>query len=184
MSGAQSQMLPGRQLKLGLGLALIVLIVDQAHKFWMIEIYEIAEKGRVVVAPFLNLVYVINKGISYGLFTQGDQSGQYMLAGFAVLVSVVLAIWLWRGRHSRLSGLSIGLIIGGAFANSIDRLHLGGVADFFDFHVGGFHWYVFNIADVAIVAGVLGLMYDSFVVSRREAVNRPQSDRQRTRHGE
>lgn len=173
MSGAQLQMLPGRQLKLGLGLALIVLIVDQAHKFWMIEIYEIAEKGRVVVAPFLNLVYVINKGISYGLFTQSDQNGQYMLSGFAGAVSLALIIWLWRGRHSRISGISIGLIIGGAIANSIDRLHLGGVADFFDFHVSGFHWYVFNIADVAIVAGVLGLMYDSFSVSRDAAANRP-----------
>ena len=173
MSGAASQMLPGRQVKLGLGLALIVLIIDQVHKFWMIEIYDIAEKGRVVVAPFLNLVYVINKGISYGLFTQSDQDGQYMLSAFAAIVSLALAIWLWRGRHSRISGVSIGFIIGGAIANAIDRLHLGGVADFFDLHFSGFHWYVFNIADVAIVAGVLGLMYDSFSVSRDAAANQP-----------
>ena len=69
--------------------------------------------------------------------------------------------------------VQIGLIIGGAIANAIDRLHLGGVADFFDFHINGFHWYVFNIADVAIVAGVVGLMYDSFVPSRVRAANRP-----------
>ena len=115
---------------------------------------------------------------------QSDQSGQYLLVGFAALVSLVLVIWLWRGRHSRISGISIGMIVGGAVANGIDRLHLGGVADFFDFHFSGFHWYVFNIADVAIVAGVLGLMYDSVAVSRGDAANRPQSDRQRTRQGE
>ena len=96
-----------------------------------------------------------------------------MLSAFAAIVSLALAIWLWRGRHSRISGVSIGFIIGGAIANAIDRLHLGGVADFFDLHFSGFHWYVFNIADVAIVAGVLGLMYDSFSVSRVDAANRP-----------
>jgi signal peptidase II len=162
-----------RQLKLGLWIALIILVVDQAHKWWMIEVYEIAEKGRVVVAPFLNLVYVINRGISYGLFAQGDQAGQYMLSGFAVIVSIALVVWLWRSRHSGIAVVAIGLIIGGAIANAIDRLHLGGVADFFDFHINGFHWYVFNIADVAIVAGVVGLMYDSFGLSRARAANRP-----------
>jgi signal peptidase II len=162
-----------RQLKSGLWIALAILIVDQVHKWWMIEVYEIAEKGRVVVAPFLNLVYVINRGISYGLFTQGDQTGQYMLSGFALIVSGALVAWLWRGRHSAIAVAAIGLIIGGAIANAIDRLHLGGVADFFDFHINGFHWYVFNIADVAIVAGVVGLMYDSFVPSRVRAANRP-----------
>ena len=162
-----------RQLKSGLWIALAILIVDQVHKWWMIEVYEIAEKGRVVVAPFLNLVYVINRGISYGLFAQGDQTGQYMLSGFALIVCGALVAWLWRGRHSAIAVTAIGLIIGGAIANAIDRLHLGGVADFFDFHVNGFHWYVFNIADVAIVAGVVGLMYDSFVPSRVRAANRP-----------
>ena len=162
-----------RQLKLGLGYALAILIIDQVHKWWMIEIYEIAEKGRVVVAPFMNLVYVINKGISYGLFTQGDQTGQYILSAFAVIVSAALFMWLWRGQHTKIAVVAIGLIIGGAIANAIDRLHLGGVADFFDFHINGLHGYVFNIADVAIVVGVLGLMYDSFALSRTGAVKRP-----------
>lgn len=163
----------GRALRSGLWLALAILIVDQAHKWWMIAIYDIEAKGRVVVTPFLNLVYVINRGISYGLFTQSDQSGQYMLAGFAALVTLALGVWLWRGEHSRIAALSIGLIMGGAVSNAIDRLHLGGVADFFDVHVMGYHWYVFNIADAAIVAGVIGLLYDSVAVSRTDAANRP-----------
>jgi signal peptidase II len=163
----------GRALRLGLWLALAILLVDQAHKWWMIAIYGIEARGRVVVTPFLDLVYVINKGISYGLFTQGDQSGQYMLTGFAGLVTLGLGLWLWRGTHTGLAALSIGLIMGGAVSNAIDRLHLGGVADFFDIHFMGFHWYVFNIADAAIVAGVVGLMYDSFASSRTRAPNRP-----------
>ena len=150
---------------LGLGVALVSGLIDQAHKYWMIEIYRIAEKGRVEAAPFLDLVFVINKGISYGLFTQDDPSGQYLLAGFAFFVSIALTVWLARSANNRVMAISIGLIIGGAVANAIDRLHLGGVADFFSLHAFGYYWYVFNIADAAIVAVVVGLLYDGFISS-------------------
>lgn len=159
--------------RLGLSVAAATAIIDQAHKWWMIEIYRIAEKGRVAVAPFLDLVYVINKGISYGLFTQSGQDGQILLALFAALASIGLAVWLARGANNYAISASIGLIIGGAIGNAIDRLHLGGVADFFSLHALGFYWYVFNIADMAIVAGVIGLLYDSFWPSRKEAAKAP-----------
>jgi signal peptidase II len=80
-----------------------------------------------------------------------------------------MAVWLARGITSRLVAGSIGLIMGGAGGNAIDRLVLGGVADFFSLHAWGFYWYVFNIADAAIVAGVIGLLYDSFGPSRKDA---------------
>ena len=78
-------------------------------------------------------------------------------------------IWLARSGTGRLMAVSLGLIIGGAVANGIDRVVLGGVADFFSLHIGSFYWYIFNLADVAIVAGVAGLLYDSYLTSRKDA---------------
>jgi signal peptidase II len=147
-------------------LALAVLVatvaIDQANKWWMLSVYDIASKGRVEVTPFFDIVFLKNIGISYSLFNQESALGQYLLAGFAVVASVALWMWLNRSNASVLMAISLALIIGGAIGNAIDRLRLGGVADFFSLHAFGFYWYVFNIADVAIVAGVAALLYESF----------------------
>jgi signal peptidase II len=154
---------------LGLSLACLVVAADQLHKAWMLGSYNIQGKGRVVVLPFLDLVYVKNTGVSYGLLLQDTRQGQWLLAGFAFLAVCAMAVWLARGVTTRLVASSLGLIMGGAASNAVDRLVLGGVADFFSLHAMGFYWYVFNIADVAIVAGVVGLLYDSILVSRKDA---------------
>lgn len=172
-SSGVSGWLWGPYSRLGLVFALATLVLDQAHKWWMLAVYRIAEKGRVEVMPFLDFVYVINKGISYGLLTQDGHGGQWLLAGFALVASVALMVWLARAAENRVMAASIGLIVGGAVGNAIDRLHLGGVADFFSLHAFGFYWYVFNIADVAIVAGVVGLLYESLFMSRKDAPNGP-----------
>jgi signal peptidase II len=158
---------------LGVGLAVLTVAIDQAHKWWMLLVYRIEERGRVVVAPFLDLVYVRNLGVSYGMFSQESREGQWLLAGFAVLAALAMAIWLARGVTEKLVAVSLGLIMGGAISNAIDRLVLGGVADFFSLHAYGFYWYVFNIADAAIVAGVCGLLYDSLSPSRNRASKSP-----------
>ncbi len=155
--------------RLGLWVALVTMLADQAHKIWMISIYDIAAKKPVKVTPFLDLTYVLNTGISYSLLSLEGFRGQLLLFSFAVLAAVGLMIWLARGVDTRLLAVSVGLIMGGAIGNAIDRLRLGGVADFFSLHAFGFYWYVFNIADVAIVAGVAGLLYDAVVVSRNPA---------------
>lgn len=152
--------------RLGLWVLVATFVADQAHKWWMLNVYRIAKGERTAVTPFLDLVYVINKGVSYGLL---DNTGPWLLTLFAVVVSLVLWIWLSHPSSSRVIAVSLGLIIGGALANALDRLHLGGVADFFSLHAFGFYWYVFNIADVAIVAGVAGLLYDSLWTSRNDA---------------
>jgi signal peptidase II len=153
----------------GIGLAILVVVLDQAHKWWMLEVYRIQDRGRVAITPFLDLVFVKNTGISYGLLLQETRQGQWLLAGFSGLAVIAMALWLARGVTTRLVAASLGLIMGGATGNAIDRMHLGGVADFFSLHALGFYWYVFNIADVAIVAGVAGLLYDSFGPSRKDA---------------
>jgi signal peptidase II len=152
----------GRWSALGLTVALATAIIDQAHKYWMIYIYDIQSKGRVEVTPFLDLVFVKNTGISYSMFATDTPEGQLILASFAAVASIAMWVWLSRSATGRLMTWSIALIIGGAIGNAIDRLTLGGVADFFSAHAFGFYWYVFNIADMAIVAGVVGLLYDSF----------------------
>ena len=108
----------------------------------------------------------MNTGISYGWFQNESATGQAILLAVKAIAVVVLAVWMARSR-SRLATLALGLIIGGAIGNAIDRLAYGAVVDFASFHVqiGGkpFNWYVFNMADVAIVAGVAALLYDSFL---------------------
>ena len=159
----------GRLSPLGLGIAVFTVALDQLHKYWMLAVYEIQNKGRVPITSFLDLVYVKNTGISYGLLLQETRQGQWLLAGFAGLAVIAMACWLARGVATRLVAASLGLVMGGAASNAIDRVALGGVADFFSLHALGFYWYVFNIADIAIVAGVIGLLYDSFVPSRNDA---------------
>lgn len=151
---------------LGLSIGALTAITDQAHKWWMLEVFDIEAKGSVAVTPFLDLVMVWNRGISYGLFQQGA-IGQFLLVAFAFAAVIALTLWLAR-MTTAVGATSAGLVIGGAIGNAIDRLVHGAVADFFSFHAWGFYWYVFNIADAAIVAGVAGLMYDSIFGSHKK----------------
>jgi signal peptidase II len=164
---------PGAFWRTGLVTALLVLALDQASKLWLLFGYELGQKGVVQLTPFLDLVLTWNYGISYGLFQQPG-AGRWVLIGIAVVAVVALGIWLWRAE-TRLTALALGLIIGGAIGNNgIDRIAYGAVADFVHFHITTetfrFSWYVFNFADAAIVAGVVGLLYESlFVTSAAKA---------------
>ncbi len=170
-NGGLSRWLWGPYSAFALKIAAAAFVIDQAHKWWMLLVYKIVEKGRVTVTPFLDLVFVKNTGISYSLLDQSSYSWQLVLAMFSVVASISLWIWLARAGSGRLMACALGLIIGGALANGVDRVLIGGVADFFSLHAFGFYWYVFNIADVAIVAGVAALLYDSFRGSRNDAAN-------------
>lgn len=156
---------------LGVSIAVFTAIADQAIKWWMLAVYDIDQKQMVTLTPFLDLVMVWNKGISYGLFQQGAW-GQYVFAGIAVAAVVALTIWLSR-MTSAIPAAGAGLVMGGAVGNGIDRLVHGAVADFFSFHIGDFYWYVFNVADAAIVAGVIALLYDSLFGSHKKVSKEP-----------
>jgi signal peptidase II len=150
----------------GLGIAAASLLIDQAHKVWMLGPFAIEQKGRVSVTPFLDLTMVWNRGVSYGLFTQDGDFGRWLLIALGIGGSILFGWWLWNTPRL-LPALSLGLVVGGALSNAIDRLAYGAVADFFLFHVGGFEWYVFNLADAWIVAGVVGLLI-AWATERRE----------------
>ena len=153
----------------GLAAAGIACALDQAAKLWLIFGYELGRKGTVAIIPFVDFVLTWNTGISYGWFKQEGPLGQWVLLALKVIAVALLLIWLARAG-SRLSALGLGLIIGGALGNAIDRLIYGAVADFVLFHVTTaqwtFNWYVFNLADAAIVAGVAGILYDSLIGER------------------
>ena len=155
--------------KLGLATAAIVCALDQALKLWLIFVFDLGAKGVVALTPFVALVLTWNNGISYGWFQQEGPFGQGALLALKVVAVALLWIWLARAGD-RLTALSLGLIIGGAVGNGIDRLAYGAVADFVLLHIEtatwSFNWYVFNLADVAIVAGVAGLLYESLLGDR------------------
>jgi signal peptidase II len=146
--------------------ALAVLALDQASKFWLLKVFDIAHRGAVKVTPFFDLVLAWNVGISFGWFQNDSPVVQIILMIIKAVAVIVLAIWMARSR-TLTATIALGLIIGGAIGNAIDRFVHGAVVDFAQFHVqiGGitYNWYVFNLADVAIVAGVAALLYDSFV---------------------
>jgi signal peptidase II len=162
----------------GLSLALAALWAagDQLSKSWVISYFDHAGSGGVpaaihqrVVTPFFNLVLTWNRGMSFGLFNQESPWNAVLFSALAAVIVAVLLVWLWRS-DSRPVAAGIGLIIGGAVGNVIDRLRLGAVTDFLDFHWGDWHFAAFNLADSGITVGVVLLLIDG-LLSRRERPN-------------
>ncbi len=139
--------------------ATLVLIADQASKWWVLEVLRLPERGPIPVLPVLSLTMVWNQGVTFGLFHQDGVWGPWLLAGIALAVVVALAVWLRRAENP-LVAASLGAIGGGAIGNVIDRLRYGAVVDFLHAHAFGWSWYVFNVADAAIVCGVAALVLD------------------------
>jgi len=170
-------MLQGPLTRFGLAVAAACAAADQALKLWLIFAIDLRAHGIITVTSFLDLVLTWNRGISYGLFQQDGALGQWLLLALTVVAVILLGVWLARTTF-RLTALALGLIIGGAVGNAIDRLAYGAVADFVLFHITtetiNFKWYVFNLADAAIVAGVIGLLYESLVGVR--AAKAPRSE--------
>src|SRR6201996_7017290 len=164
MAGAGSDGLT-THLRPGVVAAIAVLVLDQASKLWLLFVFDIGHRGAVKLTPFFDLVLAWNVGISFGWFQNDSAVAQTVLMLVKAVAVIVLAIWMARSR-TLIATIALGLIIGGAIGNGIDRLAYGAVVDFALFHVrigeNTFNWYVFNLADVAIVAGFMALFYDSF----------------------
>ena len=165
MEGAGSDGLTPH-LRAGAIAAIATLVIDQASKLWLLFVFDIAHRGTVKVTPFFDLVLAWNVGISFGWFQNDGVLAQIVLTAIKAVAVIVLAVWMARSRNW-LATVALGLIIGGAIGNAIDRVAYGAVVDFALFHIEigekTFNWYVFNLADVAIVAGVAALLYDSFL---------------------
>ena len=140
-------------------MAALVAVVDQVSKWWILD--QVMVPPRVIpVTGFFNLVLGWNRGVSFGLFNSDSPYNALVFAFLAMVIIGVLMVWLWRSTD-RPTRVAIGLIVGGAVGNVIDRLQFGAVVDFLDFHAFGQHWPAFNVADSGIVVGAVVLVASS-----------------------
>lgn len=145
--------------RLGITLALATLALDQASKWWIL--YEVMQPPRAIeVTSFFNLVLAWNRGVSFGMFSSASTYGPLLLTGLALAIVLALGVWLYKAE-TRVSALALGLIIGGAIGNVVDRVQFGAVVDFLDFHLMGYHWPAFNVADAGICVGAVMLILES-----------------------
>lgn len=156
--------------RLGLAALLATLVLDQAAKLGLYLGTDLVLTQPWRFGPYADVVVVWNRGVSYGLFQQEGGVGRWLLVALSLAAAIGLSVWMTR-TGSRLLGTALGLIAGGALGNAIDRAAYGAVFDFVHLHVGAWSWYVFNIADAAIVAGVAGLVLDSVRPERRPGLS-------------
>jgi len=148
----------------GLSISGLIVILDQLSKWWITDVI-MQPPHSITVLPVFNIVLTHNRGVSFGMFAAGSDAGKWMLVGVACVIVVFLLHWLYRAT-SKLNMLALGLIIGGAIGNVIDRIFIGAVVDFLDFHAFGYHWPAFNVADMSIFVGAALLIVESLF--RRE----------------
>lgn len=149
------------------GLGALVLALDQISKVWVLGALS-AARPAIEVASFLNIVLVWNRGISFGLFNRESDWQPWFLVGLSLVIVAGLLVWL-RTARGRWMTLAIALVAGGAIGNAVDRARLGAVVDFVDFHIGGWHFAAFNVADAAITCGVAVILAVSLFGSRKNA---------------
>jgi signal peptidase II len=149
---------------IGLALAALVAIVDQAVKAYVIGPLDLRQVGHIDLIPFFDLTYAENRGVSLGMFEASSMEMRWLLVAVTALIAAVVLVWMMRERKlGDIAGLA--LILGGAVGNIRDRFELGYVIDYADFHIGGFRpFLIFNLADAAITIGVVIILARSLLV--------------------
>lgn len=147
-------------MRLGAISALLAFIIDRISKWWIIDIFQLPNKGTVEILPIFDVVMVWNRGVSFGFMSAGDDFGRWALIVMNLVIVGVLIYWL-RSAKTILLGSAIGLVIGGAFGNIYDRVKFGAVADYFQFHWQDWYFAVFNVADSFIFIGAVLLIFNS-----------------------
>ena len=143
-------------------LALLLFVLDQLVKYWIFNVVHLESQISVPLLPFLSLTWVENRGVSMGMLTADTEVGRWMLVGLTALIAVVVAFWIRRERAWP-EALALGLVLGGAIGNIVDRIRFGYVVDFVHLHAGPWSFYVFNIADAAITIGVVILLVRALI---------------------
>ena len=149
-------------------LSIFIFLLDFFSKFFLINYYDLGSKGRVYLTPFLDFILVLNPGISFGILSNGNEIQRWIISIISIFAIIYLYYWSTKST-SKLTKISLFIIIGGALGNVFDRLFYGKVIDFISLHVLDYYWYVFNIADIAIVLGGLMVLAD---LTRETFVNK------------
>ena len=139
-------------------LAAVVFVADQLSKYWIIHTVDLQSVGTIPVLPFFSLTWVQNYGVSMGMLQAASDTGRWLLVGVTAIISIVVAVWITREKHVW-DRLALGLVLGGALGNIVDRMRFGYVVDFVHLHAGQWSFYVFNVADAAISAGAAILLW-------------------------
>lgn len=153
---------------LGYSLAAIVFLVDQALKYFVTDVLQLKERGVVELLPFFDFRWVENYGVSMGFLTAESDTARWLLVALTGAIGAFVAVWLWRERH-RGDVLALGLVLGGAVGNILDRARFGYVVDFADLHFGEWRpFLIFNVADAAITIGVLLLLMRALLTREKK----------------
>lgn len=150
----------GRPMRLVAWVATVIFLIDQALKYWVVHVLNLDRiREYDLLPPWLNLRMAWNQGVNFGLFSSGQATMRWVLVGIALAICLWVSVWVWRARLGRFAQVSAGLLIGGALGNVIDRILYGAVADFLNMSLPGWqNPYSFNVADIAIFAGAIGLV--------------------------
>ena len=157
--------------RLGFGVAAVVFILDQLVKYWILNVVHLAERGYIDILPFFRLTYVGNIGVSMGMFNATTDMGRWFLVAVTGTIAAAVAVWITR-EQARIDVLALGLVLGGALGNIVDRVRFGYVVDFLHFFWGEHSFWVFNVADAAITAGVLLLLARALFGNDNKALSR------------
>lgn len=153
---------------LGLSIAALVLIVDQLSKYFVLH-YVLDDRTMITYTTYFNLVKAWNTGVSFSMFNDKGVLGVILLSILAVAIVTFLVIWL-KNEESKVLQVALGFIIGGAIGNVIDRVRLGAVFDFLDFHIGESHWPAFNAADSFICIGAIIIIVHGLFIKEKTAI--------------
>lgn len=149
---------------IGYVLALMIFLIDQISKYWIITLLQLPQRGQIELLSILNFTWVENRGVSLGMLTASSDTQRWLLVGLTGAISLGVVIWIWREKRTQ-DVLALGLVLGGAIGNLVDRVRYGYVADFIDLHFGDFQpFLVFNVADAAITMGVVILVLRAFLL--------------------
>lgn len=155
-------------LLLGIVIAVMVIVLDQLSKFLMLT-FVLNEQSVIIIMPFFNLVHAWNTGVSFSLFNNGGFIGTLLLCLIVIVIVAILLRWLYKEK-TKLIQIALGMIIGGAVGNLIDRIRFGAVFDFLDFYIDAYHWPAFNLADSCICIGAVMIILHSMIYPTKKQI--------------
>ena len=148
---------------------IILFFIDRASKIYLINLQSAGNDVDYYIYPFLNIYLVWNTGIGFGLFSLESNIVYHTVTLIIAIVNIILLVFLIRSKG--LNSYLISIILGGSLGNLFDRIYYYAVPDFIDFHIGNFHWFVFNIADIFITVGIIGLIFLEFIKKEKTLTN-------------